>query len=354
MTTDYIIVGQGVAGAWITYYLLQENKNIIVFDKEDLQSASNVAGGLINPVTGRRVVTTWLAEELIPFITKEYNAAGELFGTEAIYQKNILVFPSATDMQQAFNERMQQQNSYILSAAAKKDVLRSIFNFPFEVFEIAPCYVVQMCAFLKSCRIHLEEKNVLLNEIFDEDQLMLRDDFIQYKNITAKKIIYADGVQSMQSKYWKHLPFVQNKGQALIIKTDSLPISNTYKFGHLTLIPLERDLWWAGSSNELSFQTSAPTEDFKIRTVSSLTSILKGTFEVKEHWSSLRAATVERRPFVGIHPLYKQLAILNGLGSKGCSLAPWFARELANNLVHEKPINPLADVTRFSRILGLK
>jgi len=354
MTADYIIVGQGISGTWLSYYLLKKNKSIIVFDKKNLQGSSNVAGGLINPVTGRRVVTTWLAEELMPFVWKAYNDAGELFGTKAIHQKNILVFPSATDLQQAFTERMQQQNSYIQSAASKKDLLRSVFNFPFEVFEINSCYVVQMRAFLQACGTCLLEKNVLFNETFEEAQLILKDDCVQYQNIVAKKIIYADGIQSMQSGYWKHLPFVQNKGQALVIETDSLNTSNTYKFGHLTLIPLEENLWWAGSSNELSFQTAAPTEDFKTRTVSSLKSILKKTFEVKEHWSSLRAATVERRPFVGVHPLYKQIAILNGLGSKGCSLAPWFAKELADNLVHEKQINPLADVKRFSRILGLK
>jgi glycine/D-amino acid oxidase-like deaminating enzyme len=66
-----------------------------------------------------------------------------------------------------------------------------------------------------------------------------------------------------------------------------------------------------------------------------------------EHWSSLRPATVERRPFVGMHPLHNQIAILNGMGSKGCSLAPWFAKELAENLVHNTAINVLANVQRF-------
>lgn len=64
MTVDYIIIGQGISGTWLSYYLLKENKTILVFDKQHLQSASNVASGLINPVTGRRVVITWMAEEL--------------------------------------------------------------------------------------------------------------------------------------------------------------------------------------------------------------------------------------------------------------------------------------------------
>jgi hypothetical protein len=40
------------------------------------------------------------------------------------------------------------------------------------------------------------------------------------------------------------------------------------------------------------------------------------------------------------------------MGTKGCSLAPYFAHELVEHLVHGKPINPLADVQRFKNILS--
>jgi glycine/D-amino acid oxidase-like deaminating enzyme len=351
MTVDYIIVGQGISGTWLSYYLLKENKSVVVFDKKNSQTASNVASGLINPVTGRRVVTTWMAEELMPFVWEEYNRISEVFNNKFIRQNNILVFPSAPDLQQAFYERMKEENSYIQSASLKKEGLRSGFNFPFDVFEIFPCYVVQMQEFLLSWRSYLLTNNFLLDQVFDETQLIIKGDAAQYKNITAKKIIYANGIQAASSRYWLNLPFVQNKGQALILKADDLNTSYIYKFGHLTIIPWKDNLWWTGSSNELTFQTIEPTEDFKNKIVVSLKSILKISFEIQEHWSALRPATVERRPFVGVHPVHKQIAILNGMGSKGCSLAPWFAKELAENLIHEKPLNPLADVQRFSKVL---
>lgn len=349
---DYIIIGHGICGTWLSYYLLKENKSLIVFDKEDLQSASNVASGLINPVTGRRVVTTWMADELLPFAWNEYNALGNSLHSKFINQKNILVFPSAPDLQQAFNERMAQQNGFIKQSSVEKDLLHNTFNFPFDVFEISPCYVVQMRELLQAHRAYLKSKNILNEELFDESLLVIKDDCIEYKNIQAKKIIYSGGIQTAQSKYWVNLPFVQNKGQALIIEVDGLNASYVYKFGHLTLIYLEENLWWAGSSNELSFKTTAPDEIFYIRTTSALKSILKNQFIIKEHWASLRPAAVERRPFVGMHPVYEQIGILNGMGSKGCSLAPWFAKELADNIISNKPINPLVDVQRYSKVLS--
>ena len=349
---DYIIIGQGICGTWLSYYLSKGNKSLVVFDEKNLQSASNVASGLINPITGRRVVTTWMAEELLPFVWSEYNALGDSLHSSFISQKNILAFPSATDLQQAFNERMKQQNSFIKQPSIKKEVLHNIFNFPFDVFEISPCYVVQMRDLLQLYHEYLKEQNILMEEVFDENLLVIKDDFIQYKNIKARKIIYTGGIQSSQSKYWINLPFVQNKGQALIIEVDDLDTSHVYKFGHLTLSPLQNNLWWVGSSNELAFETTEPTEDFYKRTTSSLNSIIKKKIIVKEHWASLRPAAVERRPFVGIHPVYKQIGILNGMGSKGCSLAPWFAKQLVENIMYNKPIDPLADVCRFSKMLS--
>jgi hypothetical protein len=52
-----------------------------------------------------------------------------------------------------------------------------------------------------------------------------------------------------------------------------------------------------------------------------------------------------------VHPLHNQIAILNGMGSKGCSLAPWFAKELTGHLVNNKPINSLTDVKRYGNVL---
>jgi glycine/D-amino acid oxidase-like deaminating enzyme len=56
---------------------------------------------------------------------------------------------------------------------------------------------------------------------------------------------------------------------------------------------------------------------------------------------------LERRPFVGLHPQNPRLGILNGMGTKGCSLAPYFARQLVRHLLYKEPIHPEASVSRF-------
>jgi len=40
------------------------------------------------------------------------------------------------------------------------------------------------------------------------------------------------------------------------------------------------------------------------------------------------------------------------MGSKGCSLAPWFAKQLTHNILFDEPIDSSADVKRFSKVLS--
>ncbi len=71
-----------------------------------------------------------------------------------------------------------------------------------------------------------------------------------------------------------------------------------------------------------------------------------------DHKAAIRPATLERRPFVGFHPQQSNVGILNGMGTKGSSLAPFFAHQLAQHIVYGFPIAPEADVHRFNRILS--
>ena len=76
---DYIIVGQGIAGSMLSRFLLKENQKILLIDNYNLSSASNIASGVIKPITGKRFVKTWLADELISFARETYKGFEKLF-----------------------------------------------------------------------------------------------------------------------------------------------------------------------------------------------------------------------------------------------------------------------------------
>ena len=67
MMYDYLLIGQGIAGTALSYQLLKRGKNVLLIDKKRNDSSSRVAAGLFNPITGRRMIKTWLADKLFPY-----------------------------------------------------------------------------------------------------------------------------------------------------------------------------------------------------------------------------------------------------------------------------------------------
>jgi glycine/D-amino acid oxidase-like deaminating enzyme len=196
------------------------------------------------------------------------------------------------------------------------------------------------------------QKGLLREEEFNLDLLKVNAGHITYKDITAGKIIFCDGNASSSNPYFELLPFAPNKGEMLITEIPGLAPGHIYKKG-MTLVPLATPgYWWVGSSYAWEFKNADPTSEFRERTEKLLQGWLKTPFRVVEHLSGIRPATLERRPFVGFHPLYPAVGSLNGMGTKGCSLAPFLARQLAEHLCYGKPLNPEADIHRFRKILS--
>ncbi|HET6994943.1 MAG TPA: FAD-binding oxidoreductase [Chitinophagaceae bacterium] len=365
MHYDILIIGQGVSGTFLSYYLYKEKRNFIVIDDGDRNSPSRIAAGIINPVTGRRMVTVWMADQVLPFAWDAYHAIGNELGITAISQKNIIDFFPNPFMRENFLKRLDEGNDYIQPAAAEEKY-RPYFNYDFGCGEIIPVYTAHLETLLPAWRKKLLRENLLLEENFEIGKLSVGPEpdegpgegqsvtwtSLDGKSISADKIIFCDGPGSFNNPWFKQLPFAPNKGEALVAEIPGLPTDNVYKKS-LLLAPLAGDdnLFWIGSSYNWEFDNAYPSTVFREATEASLKEWLKMPFKIVDHYAGIRPATLERRPFVGLHPHQANIGILNGMGTKGCSLAPFFAKQLVDHLLHHQPIAPEASVSRFQRVL---
>ena len=349
MVVDYLIIGQGISGTWLSYYLQKANKSFIVIDNAQPNSASRVAAGIINPVTGRRIVKTWMIDELLSFLIPAYEELGNELNIKAIEKKSLIDFHPTPQMKIAFDERV-KENADLLFHPDDQWQYQNIFNYELGFGEVDPCYVVNLKEILPAWRKKLLSNNQLLEEDFEITELKQADSGLNYKNIKAEKIFFCDGIHSSQNPFFKNLPFALNKGEAILIEATGIPSTHIFKKG-MMLTSIQKDLFWLGSNYLWEFPDDQPTEQFRKQTELLVRSWLKVPFKIVDHKASVRPANIERRPFVGFHPTYKNVGILNGMGTKGCSLAPFFAKQLTDHLNSGNEILAEADIKRFTKIL---
>jgi glycine/D-amino acid oxidase-like deaminating enzyme len=350
MQVDLIVIGQGISGTLLCHYLEEAGLSFVVIDEPKPFTASKTASGIINPITGRRMVKTWMIDELMDFSWKEYIYIGNKLKISCISEKKIIDFFPSAQMRLAFTKRYEEESQY-LQMSSDENAWEEFFNYEFGLGEIGPCYLVDISTLLSEYRKKLIEQRLLKEEHFFMDQLIIQKEKVNYQALEANSIIFCDGIDSYDNPYFKNLPFAPNKGEVLIVETKDIPANYIYKKG-ISLVPWKENLFWAGSSYEWEFQDDKPSETFFKKMENSLQQWLKTPFKIIDHFAAIRPATLERRPFVGFHPTHANIGILNGMGTKGCSLAPYFAKQLVQYFTNATPINPEADIKRFTRILA--
>ncbi|MCX8481625.1 MAG: FAD-dependent oxidoreductase, partial [Sediminibacterium sp.] len=163
-----------------------------------------------------------------------------------------------------------------------------------------------------------------------------------YNQIECKKMICCTGINSIQHTLFKKLPFSFSKGQAIIIASN-LPRNYMYK-NKMSIIPWQENQFWVGSNYQWNYNNDKPDIAFKENVIHFLTHFLKIPCTIKDHLAGIRPTNLNRRPFVGWHPTQPNIGILNGMGTKGCSLAPYFAKQFTNHILGNGGLNNEVDI----------
>ena len=350
MNIDYLIIGQGISGTLLSRNLINSGKTVVVLDDGNAAASSKVAAGVINPVTGKRLVKTWMIEQLLPFAWDTYKAMENELGIALIRKCNILDFHQAHDAANTFSERPDAEKEY-LHKMEDEGMWPQYFRFKYGIGQIDPCLLVDIRTMLSAWRKVLVTKNALLETTFIPDDCIIKEDSILYKDIVAEKIIFCDGSVCADNPWFNKLPWSKDKGEALIVSIPGLPADHIYK-QHLAIVPWQGDLFWVGATHDWKFTDMLPSPSFRKQAEEQLAYWLKLPYKIIDHIVAARPVNVERRPFVGFHPLMPSVGICNGMGAKGCSVTPYFTEQFAQNLVHNIPIMSEVDIKRFTRILA--
>jgi len=352
MQTTVVVAGFGLCGMWTSYWLYKNNVPFMVLEPGFDGASTPVASGVINPVTGRRLHKTWMAETLLPFAATAYQEMGQMIGQDLIHNTGIVDFFGAPDKRLIFSEKAALLGNFLAWPEDENDHLQW-FNYGLGYGKISPAYWVDLQQMIDGWAGFLKKRNLLVEAPAGNFSPMeISEGRVKMGEINAEKLLLCTGKWAADSGLFCLLPFALNKGEALLVKPNDPTIPSAIYKKTNTLLPWRNGLWWAGSTYDNRYQHEDPTPAFRKNMEDWLHTFLKEGCEVVDHIAAVRPATVERRPFAGWHPAFPSVGIINGMGTKGVSLAPWVCSHMVDNIVSGKSLPGEIDVMRFARILA--
>jgi glycine/D-amino acid oxidase-like deaminating enzyme len=347
---DYLIVGQGLAGSILAYELLKTGANLTIIDNSDGESASKVAAGIFNPITGKRFVKTWLCDEIYNTIIPFYSQLELELNTQFLYQNQIVrPISNIKEQNQLISLANEPENEKYIEFKTNISEISSITNINYGLISTKIGGWIDVPTMLISMKNLFQKNTNYIDQIFDYQLIEFKNDGIFYKENKFKKIIFCEGNGALQNPYFNWLPFNTVKGEILNITMDS-PLKNYILLQGIYIVPTINDQYKVGATYNWVDKNTEITYDGRNELELKLKKLLKNNYQTISQHAGIRPATIDRRPFIGLHPKHRCISIFNGLGTKGVSLAPYFAKDFTNFLINGTQLNSDVNINRFSSL----
>ena len=333
---EVLIVGQGLAGSLLALELEKRGRKIHVVDNNPSTSSSKVAAGLYNPITGIKMTKTWMADELFPNLGNYY---------EALEKRLHASFHERKKLYRLFNN-MEEQNDWSLRTVeigydafikGTQNVSAGILKLNDHLGGFYPNFsgVVDVKLLVEKCKEYLVSQGLYTQQQVPMSEWDFQENQLNMGSIQAEQVIFCEGPRMVENPLWTEVKHNLVKGEILDVKC-SLPSNQIFSKG-IFIIP-KQGYFRVGSTYDWNDQIPEPTAKGKRELLSRLGKLYLDEVEIINHQSGIRPASFDRRPFVGFHNKFKNVGIFNGFGSKGVSLIPYFANQMADHICFGKKL----------------
>ena len=345
MKVDFLIIGQGIAGTCFAFELLQQNKTFIIIDKQDDNTPSNVALGIYNPLILKWFTKPWNIDQQISIFYKFYNSFQSFFRKSIVFDIGIYKFIKTPYEQNNWLTKSMslKREKYMSSELFRLENKSLIHN---DFYGLVNCSGrIDIPLFLKTFRNFCITNKSIVNQFLNYKNLIIKKDYVKYNDITASNIIFCEGPSVVNNPFFNWIKLKPTKGELLHVDCKNL---NLEKIIHASLlfVPLGGDIYSIGATYDWSQDNTSITSNARKRICSIFEKHVNASYSIKDQKSGIRPSTFDRRAFVGSHPDYSNVYILNGLGTRGVLLAPYLSNNLINSIYSNQPILQEVSVDR--------
>ncbi|MAQ70077.1 MAG: FAD-dependent oxidoreductase [Flavobacteriales bacterium] len=348
MNVDFIIVGQGIAGTCFAFELIKNQKSFIIIDKVEDNSSSKVALGVYNPLVLKWFTKVWKADEQISYFYKFYNEIEHFLKHNFIENEGIYKYLKTVYAQNMWLSKSPSKHKFdYMSQKILTINKEGLINTNFYGL-VKKAGRIDIPLLLRLFKNHYVDKKILIEEDFNYEKLVFEHEGLYYNNIFSKNIIFCEGVKLFHNPYFKYLNLKPTKGEILAIYCKGLSLKNILHSRFL-LIPLGNDYYSVGATYDWNNLDNLCTAEAKAEIKSMLDQTLKLPYKIISQRSGIRPSTFDRRAIVGRHNQYKNMYILNGLGTRGVLLSPYLSKCLVDYIYYNGVIDSDVDVKRFEK-----
>jgi glycine/D-amino acid oxidase-like deaminating enzyme len=312
----------------MAWSLMRRGVQVTVADVPLPGRSSVFAAGIINPVTGRRFVKSWRYDELYPVAKRVYAELEQELGVHLWEDRPVVRLLASPEECNDWATRCAQEGyeAYLGELQRLENwekVLKPGFRFGIT---------------RHAARVNL----TLLLEVFQKkarEEGWFQNETIEYApSLTERydRVVFCEGWRGADNPLFPEAPFELSKGEALLFRikgapADFEPLEMLKKT--LLVAPLGDGLFWAGSTYHKGDRNPDPSPEGRSYLLGHLEGMFSAPIEVQGHIAGVRPTMRDRRPFLMQSRIDPKAFMLNGLGTKGALLAPYFAESLVGGVL---------------------
>ncbi|MCE3015355.1 MAG: FAD-binding oxidoreductase [Pirellula sp.] len=358
-SVDLLIVGCGLAGSAIAWQAHRRGMSIAIADRNELQSCSMVAAGLVTPITGSRAAASWEwhlffseASHFYPWIEEK------LHGRFWYSEPAIRIFLSEMERIQ-FEQKWFSKTSLsptTPTAAPIETTSLSGIHAPWGGCSMSPAARLDTHAYLSKTREFFKNRTEYHECDVDCDSIVDNGSRVQLSSIgiSADAVILCQGVESRKNQWFAELPLHPARGDILTLeKPRQVEVERVVHHNVWVVPTIDGKLKIGATYNRHTLDGIVDNRPEVLSWKSELIRRWEGVFEgniqssvVLDHQAAVRPASYDRHPLIGRHIASSRVFCLNGLGSKGTLMAPALARIVLSTILNGDALPPQLDWQR--------